>query len=413
MRAFARLLLLALLVSRAAADPPAALTLEQVVADIRAHHPQLLADSARAAADRERIAQSTAWADPVAGLEIQRDTNNRLLSYDHAEFQLTQKIPLSGNRDRRRALATAEATVSAASVRTREWLLIADARDAFFQLLRAREQLALLRDTDRLLAQAADLVRSRLATGTGNLNSLLAAETERAQLHERVIALGREAADAAAKLNLARNLPAQSPVGELAPPALPAAFATLEEAQARALARRPELREAEARIAVAELARDLADRVWRPDPEVMLRARHANGASQAFDGYDTAVSVSLPWLNNSKYRSAQREADRRREAATLDAAALRTRTAADVREMWQRLVTSRENVELYRDRLLPLARSAVENTRSALVSGQSNLFDLVSAEKNLRAAQTSLANNLADYHRAAALLETLTGADQS
>ena len=133
--------------------------------------------------------------------------------------------------------------------------------------------------------------------------------------------------------------------------------------------------------------------------------------SQVFDGYDTAVALSLPWANSAKYRSAQREADRRREAATLDAAALRSRTAAEVRDAWQRFETARENVTLYRDRLLPLAHAAVASVRSGLATGRSSLPDLVTAEKNLRTAQVSLAANLADCHRAAALLDTLTGSD--
>src|SRR6185369_4371027 len=98
------------------------------------------------AADRERIAQAGSWDDPVAGLEIQRESSNRLSTYDAAEFSLAQKIPLSGNRERRRALAAAEAGVSSAAIRTRELTLVAEARDAFLQLLRAREQLTLTRE---------------------------------------------------------------------------------------------------------------------------------------------------------------------------------------------------------------------------------------------------------------------------
>jgi cobalt-zinc-cadmium efflux system outer membrane protein len=411
MRTTAGPLLFALLVARSAGGEPAVLTLERVLTDVRTRHPQLRADTARAAADRERITQSTAWVDPVAGLELQRDGSNRLLSYGHAEFQLTQKIPLPGNRESRRALATAEAAVSAASVRSREFLLVAEARENFFALLHAREQLALLRETDRVLAQAGDIVRGRLATGTAGLGTLFAAEAERAQLRERALAFEREAAEAASRLNTLRDLPAQTPVEELALPALTATFASLEDAQARALAGRPELREAEARIAVAARARDLAARASRPEPEVMLRARHANGSGQVFDGYDTGVAISVPWLNRDKYRSAQREADHRRAAAELDAAALRTRTAAEIRDAWQRLQTARENLVLYREHLLPLAARAVEGSRASLIASPSGLLDLVGAEKNLRTAQAALAAHLADYHRAAALLETLAGSD--
>jgi outer membrane protein, heavy metal efflux system len=362
-----------------------------------------------AAADREKIIQAGAWEDPVAGVELQRMNNTQLFSYDTAEFQLSQKIPLSGNRQRRKAFAAAEADVSAAAVRSREFMLVATARDTFFQLLRTREQLTLLRSSDRLLGQAADLVRSRLATGNADTAALLVAERERAQLQERALILEREAADSTAMLNTLRDLPPQSPVGELVAPADPTNFPTLEAAQEHAFAHRPELAEAEARITAAARAQDLAGRAWRPDPQVMVKARHLDGGGKAINDYDTAVAINLPWLNNEKYRAAQREATRRREAAELDAAALRTKTASEVREMWQRLDTARRNVELYRDRLLPLARQSTDALRQGLVTGKNTLLELVAAQRALIDAETTLAANQADLHRFSAMLMTLSG----
>jgi cobalt-zinc-cadmium efflux system outer membrane protein len=412
MRAFVRFLSLASVAAAtalAAGDAP--LTLEQVLADVRAHNPALQAAGATAAAEHERATQASAWQDPVGGLEIMRSGTRSLTRYSEAEFQLSQKIPLSGNRERRQALANAEAHVATTAIRSRELALAGSAREAFFSLLRDREQLALLRDSDHLLDLAVNLTRSRLATGNADTAALLAAESERARLRERIITLDREAADATALLNTLRDLPPQSPVGELAAPvAPPAPFASLAEAQAHAFAHRPELAEADARITAADRARDLADRAWRPDPEVMLRARHENGGSALIHEYDTGIAVSLPWFNDSKYRSAQREATHRREAATLDAAAVRANTAAEVRDMWQRLDTARRTSELYRDRLLPLARAASDNARAGLVTGKTSLADLIAAQRALVEAQTVLAANLSDSHRYSAMLVTLTGA---
>ncbi len=412
MRAFVRVLALsAVAIAPAFAAGETSLTLEQVLADVRAHNPALRAAGATAAAERERASQASAWQDPVGGVEVMRSDTRSLTRYSEVEFQLSQKIPLSGNRTRRQALANAEANVATTAIRSRELALTSGARDAFFQLLRAREQLVLLRESDRLLGLATDLTRSRLATGNADTAALLTAESERARLHERVVTLDREVAEATARLNTLRDLPPQLPVGELTVPAVPpTTFASLEDAQAHAFAHRPELAEADARISAADRARDLADRAWRPDPEVMLRARHENGGSALIREYDTALSVSLPWFHDSKYRSAQREASHRREAATLDAATVRAQTAAEVREMWQRLDTARRNAELYRDRLLPLARSASDNARSGLVTGKTSLADLISAQRLLVDTQTTLAANLSDSHRYTALLAALAGA---
>jgi outer membrane protein TolC len=142
----------------------------------------------------------------------------------------------------------------------------------------------------------------------------------------------------------------------------------------------------------------------------MVKARHLNAGSQVIEGYDTGIAVSLPWFNDGKYRAAQREADRRREAAELDAAALRTKTAGEVREMWTRLATARRTLALYRDQLLPLARQSADNVRQAIVTGKATVRELVEAQRILVDTQTTLAASVSDFHRYQAMLALLTGA---
>src|SRR4051812_37610349 len=87
-------IVIVLLGSGAIARGAEPLTLEQVWVDVRTRNPQLRSAMAIAAADRERVKQAGTWEDPVGGVEIQRETTNRLNSYDAAEFSVSQKIPL-------------------------------------------------------------------------------------------------------------------------------------------------------------------------------------------------------------------------------------------------------------------------------------------------------------------------------
>jgi outer membrane protein TolC len=210
-------------------------------------------------------------------------------------------------------------------------------------------------------------------------------------------------------LNTLRNLPPQQPVDSLVAPAPVTTLPDLATLQAHALAHRPELAEASARIAAAERAQDLASRAWRPEPEFMLKARHAEGIGRAINDYDTGVAISLPWVNGKKYRAAEREAAKRREATELDAAALRTSTVADVRDMWQRADTARRDTILFRERLVPLAQQTADATREGVVTGKNSLFELITAERALVDARTTLAANESDLQRFSAMLQTLAG----
>lgn len=403
-----RLILLLLCAIFAHANEP--LTLERVLDEVRVRNPDIGAAQARAAARRERATQAAAWEDPVVGLELQR-ADTRLFNYDTLELQLTQKLPLSGNLARRRALASAEAAAAEATVQTRRAQRVNEARAAFFQLLRVREQLQLLRGTERLLGQATEVMQSRAASGSADTISLLAAETERATLQREIIALERDEATAVAALNVARDLPADTPVGELAEPELRAPFASFEAARAAALEHRPELREAEATITAAARNVEVAARAGRPDPEVMVKAHRLNGGNRVLEDYSTGVAISVPWFNRAKYRAAEREALRTREAAELDAAALRTRTAGEVRDAWEAMNAQQRTIAVYQDKLLPLARSAVEAARAGLVTGRNTVGELIAAEKSLRDAQTQVSIARAAYERAIVVLQTLTGTD--
>lgn len=398
-------LLLALAVTVSAGEK---LTIDQVLADVRGRNPEIGAARARAAAQRERVVQAGAWEDPVAGVEAMRN-DTRFFNYDTLELQLTQKLPLSGNLSRRRALARAEADVAESVAQTQTIRQLYEAHATFFRLLRAREQLALLRETAQLLAQAADVVRSRAASGSADTLALLATEAERANLQREIIARERDEAEATAVLNRLRNLPAEAHVGELAEPRVAVPFASLDEARAHALAHRPELRQAEAMITAAVRNADVAAHAGQPDPEVMVKAHRLNGGGRVIEDYSTGVAVSVPWFNRGKYRAAEREAQRSREAAELDAAALRTRTASEVRTAWEEMTAQRRTLELYREQLLPLARSAAEAARAGLVTGRSGVIELIATEKTLRDTQTQLSVARAAYDQAIVVLKTLTG----
>jgi outer membrane protein TolC len=81
--------------------------------------------------------------------------------------------------------------------------------------------------------------------------------------------------------------------------------------------------------------------------------------------------------------------------------------------MWTRRETARRNVELYRDRLLPLARQSSDSLRLGLVAGKSSLTELVAAQRALIDTQATLAAYEADLLRAESLLATLAAADPS
>lgn len=393
--------------ARGAEEP---MTLERVLREVGEQHPQVRAARALAQAEREKIAQASAWEDPTVGAEMMRESSLRLNRYSAIEWSVAQKLPVTSQRKRRTELAKAEAAVAASNVSAQLTPLLIQATDAFFHLVHARELLNLTKGNDEVLAQALRATQARLADGGGNVLSVLLAETERARLQEQVIGYEREITEATTMLNTLRNLPTDAPIGlvDVASVHRLRPIESFDALRTQALANRPELRVAEAKVTVAERATDVA-RAWIPDPEVTVRARTVKGNSDPISEYDTGIAISVPWFNRGKYGASIREAKHRRDAAEQDVATLRSQTLAELRDAWAKYDAADRLVKLQEEKLVPLAERAVTAAQAGLDSGKSSLLELIAAQKNLRDARNALVVAWADRARATAALGAMTG----
>src|SRR5438132_1596002 len=111
---------------------PAPLQIEAVLAEIRANHPQLHAARSRVEAARERLPQAAAWEDPRVGVDIER-RNRRLLSYNDAEWSVSQAIPVTGKIIHRKEAAAADVAVADAVIRQLDLEFEARARGNYFK----------------------------------------------------------------------------------------------------------------------------------------------------------------------------------------------------------------------------------------------------------------------------------------
>jgi outer membrane protein TolC len=237
------------------------------------------------------------------------------------------------------------------------------------------------------------------------------AETELAKLEEARVDLVQTYTESQNALNALMSRPPQNPLGHAVLPAFEPGLSSLESLQARALASRPQLATAEGQIAAAEARVALAERERYPDPQLRVEARQFNG-SALYDlyEYDTGVFISVPWVNRGKYRAAVREAKKNVEAEQHDQRALEIETTRLVRDGWSRWQTFRHHVELFRERLLPLAQQTIEATRASYESDRATLPEVLAAQRTAQETEAMLNDHLTDYFIAQAELIPLVGA---
>jgi len=378
----------ALAANAAAAHPgmeptfgPEPLQIESVLVELRAQNQSLRAARTRLDAAREKLPQAAAWDDPRVGVDFER-TNRRLDSYHDAEWSISQTLPLTGKIPRRKQAVAAEISAAEALVRQTELDLEMRARILCYGLADVETQLAINTRNQSLLHQILEITRAKYESGRLRQADVLMAETELTKLSETRVDLLRAYGEAQTALNALLNRAPATPLGHATLPDFAPREASLESAVAHALAHRPQLAAAGSRVAAAEARVALAERERLPDPELRLEARQFNGtALYNVREYDTGIFISLPWANGAKYRAAIREAKKNALAEQHEHAALETETTAMVRDAWQRRASFRHHVELFRDRLLPLARQTVDATRASYEAGNATLPELLAAQR--------------------------------
>jgi outer membrane protein TolC len=385
------------------------LSLAALDAEAASHNPTLQAARARWDAAKAEAPQAAAWEDPRAevafGHDLTQPNNDTSV-----QWTLAQAVPWPGTTSVRTSAAEAEAAAALAELRQNECEVSAGLRTSAARLAAARAQLELNARTRQLLGGLVEAARSRYEAGQANEADVLMAESESARNDEKRSDALRAYSDAQADLNTLLNRPPTDALGRPAaldsdPPETP----SLDALQALAAVHSPILAAAASRRDAARLRVGLAGLDGRPRFEMSIDARQFNGPGPGFQAYGAGVAVSLPWANGRRYRAEIFEAKKNAESEEADLRAMQAETAAHVREVWQDFVTSRHHAELFRTRLLPLARRATEAARIAYEAGRGPFSDVLAALRAEHESESDLIDHLTDCQVALASLIPLTG----
>ena len=333
-----------------------------------------------------RYPQETALEDPMLDTAI----GPRSFGSDEVDpgfrVGLSQALPFPGKRRLRGEVALAEAEASSQEFEEARLRLAAAASllfDEYYLAARAIERNA------SHLAFVEELYQGTLAryeAGSASQQDALLAEAELADLLHEEVVLETAQRRAAARINtlLHRHpeLPLPPPPDALAAPTdLSVDAAALTE---RALAERPELRAARARVAAREQAVALARREYLPDFTI------SGAYDRIWQERDLQPMVGL--AVNIPLQLGRRDGALAQARAELAGARSEAQRAEDSVRLAvslgvDRLGEAHHLVELTRDRMLPVARDRLAASRAAFASGQGSFLELIDSERGLRSAE--------------------------
>lgn len=341
---------------------------------------------------------------------------------DYGEARVGAQIPLWRDLpiDRRRAgLKKAEIGISVAklSVEEQTLLVVRAASIRYWDWVAAGRKLAISRDLLQM-ATARD-AQLALRVDRGDLPAYERAENLRV-MHQReaqVVAAERSLQNAAIELSLYLRDPggvALTPDPSRLPTALPPPEATrlpvAEQAQADALARRPEPRRLQALSRQAEVDLALAENQKKPAVDLfVLGAKDLGPAPPKIAPWELEVSllVDIPILNRvqeGRRRAAEAQLGKLSEQARF----AKERVSADVRDAVSALAMARERAAAIR-REVDAARGLVESERERFALGESSLLVVNLREQAFAEAELREVDAIADHHRGVAALRAAVG----
>ena len=317
---------------------------------------------------------------------------------------LSQEIEIFGQRALRLKSANLGWDQSKAIARDRKRLLIGVVRLTFLDALRARRQVALTGELEKLNQRLCEAARARLNAGEiGQIDYNLAevrygqASDASVQARERYRAqrssLGRLLGGAVG--------PEPEPVDDYH---LKLPATDLESLVAVALRERPDLRAVELELARLKTDADLNRRLALPNPQIGTFFGHEENTQHPAG---VGLGFSVPLFNRRQAEAAIIEARRRQANYKMRANSLDVER--EVRDAYNAYLSARRVIVIYQDEILGPARDSFALLERAFQEGKLDLLSLSVAERQAYEARSAYLDAWFNLHAAEVALGVATG----
>lgn len=317
-------------------------------------------------------------------------------------LRLDQPFELGGKRELRLGQARASLEASGADLADMLRQQLLAVRLAYWDLKSAGEKVRLTRESADLMATTLTKNELRLAAG-----DIAPADLERIRIDVlRAAVDARQAQTDArrARAALVQLIAAELQVDRVAavdPWPEPAALTAPAAAADAAVAGRPDIAAATARLEAARQGRALAETLRTRDVTVGVQYERNPPDGRNLVGVGIAIPLFTGYDFGGEIRRAYSDLGLAEE--TLER--VRATAAAEVDRLGEEAAAAADRARLYRDRILPAARKSAAAVELAYTHGAAGVLDLLDARRTLRATELDAVSALADFAKAVASLE--------
>ena len=391
---------------------PERMHLGELYAEVARSNPRIAAANALATAAHARVPGARRPPDPQLQLGFMNYTLPGLApmaTLGMSQLQLMQMLPLGGKLAS--AGRAADAQASATNERARD--VAAEMRNAaamaFYDLYATDGQLAVARETLRLLQDIERTAQSMYRVGEGRQADVLRAQVEIARMAEDTLRMVAMRATMTAKLGALLDREANVALGRPMLPRFPDALPPRAVLDSLAAAERPMIRAGADEVRAAEASQRAArTEIW-PDLQVGVQYAQRGGEMGTERMGSLMLGASIPVFARDRQLRMREEATAMTRMAQADLAAMRAETRGKIGEAYAGLERARSLARLYRTTVLPQAEATVTSALSAYRVGTVDFMTLLDDRMTVNRYRQELYTLESDEGKAWAELEMLVG----
>ena len=424
--------------------------LDSLVARALASNPELQAARARVAAARSRVGPAGLLSDPMlmVGL-INVPISPPSFTSDDMTMKMIgvlQSIPFPGKLRIRRDVAERESAVALAALQSAQLGVARKVKEGYYEIVFLDRSVDIVRRSATNMSDLARVTEASYAVGRGEQADVLKARMEAGAVGASASALLERRRSALADLNRLLALPPES---ELEQPEIPPAVIAaavepnaakvhfvastlgaraagssllpLDQLQASAGVRNPELRLRDAHVAAQAERVRLARKEYSPDFDVTLQYGQRSGRSAGTMGGEQGkprsdmisaqVSFPLRFRRGAVQGKYVAEAQSELTAVAAERSAQADEVRAEVAALYNDAERARTQLAIYVKAVLPQGRAALASATGSYRTGKSGLLEVLDSQSTLLTYETEYHRALTDFAKAVSGLEQVTGTE--
>ncbi|MDH4161715.1 MAG: TolC family protein [Nitrospirota bacterium] len=366
-------------------------------------------------ASSARVKQAGSLPDPMVMIGYQNEgwSNYTFGKMPGAQWMygVSQMFPFPGKRSLKEEMASRDADTAGAMSRAAKLGTTARVKELYYDLFLVYKDLDLIHERTALFARIEEAALARYATGMGQQQEVLMAQTEKYMLVEREAMLNQKRRSLEAMLISVVGSDEHRKLGRPVEPASTVFSFSDDDLVQLALANSPEVQSREKMFKASQAGVHMAEKEFYPD--VTLTGTVAKRSGEYEDMWSLTATFNIPLYYKSRQSQALAEAHAMSSAAIHDLAGIKSMLASNIRDNAAMIRSSEQLMELYRQGLIPKTKQDFDLSLSGYRTGRVEGITVVSRLKALLDYETSYWTQFIEREKAIARIEALTGGEEA